>query len=168
MLTSRRLVLRPPAESDVSVFVALLAEPEVACAWPGYDEARVRDSLLTPRDVVVFAIESDLQVIGAIQYDEVSDPDYKSANVDIFLGAHWQRRGFGQEAIRSVIAHLFSECGHHRITIDPAVSNSAAIRTYERVGFRPVGLMRQYERGPDGRFHDALLMELLRDDFHEP
>jgi len=24
--------------------------------------------------------------------------------------------------------------------------------------------MRQYERGPDGRFHDGLLMDLLRDE----
>jgi aminoglycoside 6'-N-acetyltransferase len=30
------------------------------------------------------------------------------------------------------------------------------------VGFRPVGVMRQYERGGDGRFHDGLLMDLLR------
>jgi aminoglycoside 6'-N-acetyltransferase len=25
-----------------------------------------------------------------------------------------------------------------------------------------VGVLRQYERGPDGRFHDGLLMDLLR------
>jgi aminoglycoside 6'-N-acetyltransferase len=32
------------------------------------------------------------------------------------------------------------------------------------VGFRPVGIMRQYERGTDGTFHDGLLMDLLRDE----
>jgi aminoglycoside 6'-N-acetyltransferase len=53
---------------------------------------------------------------------------------------------------------------HHRITIDPAAANERAIRCYAKVGFRPVGVMRQYERGTDGRFHDGLLMELLRDD----
>ena len=52
--------------------------------------------------------------------------------------------------------------GHHRITIDPAAANSRAIRCYTGVGFRPVGVMRQYERGGDGRFHDGLLMDLLR------
>ena len=26
--------------------------------------------------------------------------------------------------------------------------------------------MRQYERGGDGRFHDGLLMDLLRDELH--
>ena len=33
---------------------------------------------------------------------------------------------------------------------------------YERLGFRRVGVLRQYERGNDGTFHDGLLMELLR------
>jgi aminoglycoside 6'-N-acetyltransferase len=30
------------------------------------------------------------------------------------------------------------------------------------VGFKPVGIMRQYERGPDGTWHDGLLMDLVR------
>jgi aminoglycoside 6'-N-acetyltransferase len=59
---------------------------------------------------------------------------------------------------------LFEERGHHRITIDPAAANEPAIRCYAKVGFRPVGIMRQYERGADGRFHDGLLMDLLRDE----
>jgi aminoglycoside 6'-N-acetyltransferase len=29
------------------------------------------------------------------------------------------------------------------------------------VGFRPVGVMRRYERGPDGVWHDGLLMDML-------
>ncbi len=58
-------------------------------------------------------------------------------------------------------AYLIDDRGHHRLTIDPAVANTAAIRSYERVGFRTVGVMRQYERAPDGTWHDALLMDIL-------
>jgi aminoglycoside 6'-N-acetyltransferase len=50
------------------------------------------------------------------------------------------------------------------LTIDPAAANTYAIKAYERVGFKPVGIMRQYERGPDGTWHDGLLMELLAED----
>ncbi len=60
---------------------------------------------------------------------------------------------------------LFEERGHHRLTIDPALANAAAIRAYEKAGFTRVGVMRRYERdalGPD--WHDSLLMELLADD----
>jgi aminoglycoside 6'-N-acetyltransferase len=57
---------------------------------------------------------------------------------------------------------LCEQRGHHRLTIDPAAANHRAIRCYEKVGFRRVGVQRQYERGPDGRFHDGVLMDLLR------
>jgi aminoglycoside 6'-N-acetyltransferase len=49
--------------------------------------------------------------------------------------------------------------------MDPAVDNEQAIRAYRRVGFREVGVMRGYERGPDGTWHDGLLMEMLAEDF---
>ena len=53
---------------------------------------------------------------------------------------------------------------HHRLTIDPAADNAAAIRCYKKVGFRPVGVMRRYEQGAEGTWHDGLLMDLLAEE----
>jgi aminoglycoside 6'-N-acetyltransferase len=64
-------------------------------------------------------------------------------------------------AIRALARYLIDVRGHHRLTIDPAAANERAIHAYRRVGFRPVGIMRRYERGPDGTWHDGLLMDLL-------
>ncbi len=36
---------------------------------------------------------------------------------------------------------------------------------YKRAGFRPVGVMCQFERGSDGQWHDGLLMEMLDSEF---
>jgi aminoglycoside 6'-N-acetyltransferase len=52
-------------------------------------------------------------------------------------------------------------------TIDPAAANEWAIRAYESVGFRRVGVMRQYWRGPDGAWRDGLLMDLLAEELRE-
>ena len=61
-----------------------------------------------------------------------------------------------------MVRHLIDELGHHRITIDPAATNTAAIRAYQKVGFSRVGIMRRSERDADGEdWHDSLLMELL-------
>ena len=49
----------------------------------------------------------------------------------------------------------------------PAADNERAIRSYKRVGFRPVGILRQAERGPDGRWRDALAMDLLAAELRE-
>ena len=97
-----------------------------------------------------------------IQFGQELEPKYRHASIDLFLDPAFHGRGLGTEAIRRVVRHLFDDLGHHRITIDPAAANAAAIRTYEKVGFRRVGVMRRYERDADGEgWHDGLLMELL-------
>jgi aminoglycoside 6'-N-acetyltransferase len=96
-----------------------------------------------------------------VQYSEEDDPQYKHAQLDIAVHDEHRRRGYATDAIRTLARHLFDVVGHHRLTIDPSVANEAAIHCYERVGFTTVGVMRQYERGADGTWHDGLLMELL-------
>jgi len=86
---------------------------------------------------------------------------YRHAGIDLFVGTAWQGRGLGPGAIRLVARYLFEVRGHHRLTIDPALANERAIRACEKVEFRRVGVMRQYERGSDGTWHDGLLMDML-------
>lgn len=168
-LTTPRLRLSPIDEPDVALLTAILREPQVARWWPGYDEARVRDELTTGEDggeyVTVFAVREAGRLLGVVQACEVLKPDYRHAGIDLALGQAGQGRGLGREAIAAVVRWLFTERGHHRLVIDPAADNGRAIRCYEAVGFRRVGVMRQYERGADGRFHDGLLMELLKDEW---
>jgi aminoglycoside 6'-N-acetyltransferase len=158
--------LRPPTEADAPRLAEILTMPEVARWWPRYDLERVREEFKAGLDdVVVYVIEADGQVVGAIQYGEEAEPDYRHANMDIFLDPAVHGRGLGADALRTLAGHLF-ERGHHRIVIDPSAANTRAIRSYERIGFRPVGIMRRYERGPDGTFHDGLLMDLLPEELH--
>jgi aminoglycoside 6'-N-acetyltransferase len=70
----------------------------------------------------------------------------------------------GTDAVWTLARHLIADHGHHRLVIDPAADNAAAIACYRKVGFRPVGVMRRYEQGPDGDWHDGLLMDLLADE----
>ena len=114
-----------------------------------------------------FAIELDGRLIGSIQYAEENEPSYRHAGIDLFLDRDHQGRGLGPDAIRTLARYLFEVRGHHRLTIDPAAANERAIRAYERVGFRPVGVMRRYERGPDGTWHDGLLLDLLVGELRE-
>jgi aminoglycoside 6'-N-acetyltransferase len=159
-----RVTLRSAIPSDEETFGAILREPEVAAWWGAYPPERVRADLFDDDETVVFAIEVDAEVIGLITYWEEQEPDYRHAGIDLALTTHRHGEGLGSEAIVVLARHLFEERGHHRLTIDPAAANKRAIRAYEKVGFRPVGVMRQYERGLDGAWHDALLMDLLRDE----
>ena len=164
-LRGRLVCLRPPIPADAERLAEILAHPAVARWWHGYDLERVRRELIDPDDgTVAFAVEADGQVIGLVQYWEENEPDYRHAALDVFLDPAWHGRGLGADAVRTVARYLFEQRGHHRITIDPAADNQQAIRSYRRVGFQPVGILRRYERGPDGTWHDGLLLDLLPED----
>jgi len=140
-----------------------LAEPSVSRWWGEPDPVTaIEEDLRGDGSSALLVVEIDGEVAGGIQYHEENDPMYRHAGIDIYLGARFQGRGLGREAVRLLALFLFEQRGHHRITIDPAAANDQAIRSYAKVGFRAVGVMRQYERGADGRFHDGLLMDLLR------
>ena len=100
-----------------------------------------------------------------IQCYEENEPDFRHAGIDIFLAERFQGRGLGTDAVRTLARYLIHERGHHRLIIDPAADNAEAIRTYEKVGFRAVGIMREYCRSSDGTWRDGLLMDLLAREF---
>jgi aminoglycoside 6'-N-acetyltransferase len=162
-LRGERVLLRPATEADVPALVAILREPEVARWWGDRVDADLHEAL-ADADTTVWVVLDDEDVIGMVQAWEETDPMYRHAGIDISLHPGWHGRGLGADTVRTVARHLFEDRGHHRITIDPAAHNARAIRTYERVGFRPVGVMRAYERAPDGTWHDGLLMDMLADE----
>ena len=165
VLAGRRVTIRPGGPQDAQLLRAILAEPSVSRWWGEPDPVTsIEADLRGSDDTVLLVMEIDGQVAGGIQYVEENEPMYRHAGIDIFLGGRFQGHGAGTEAVGLLARFLFEQRGHHRLTIDPAAANAQAIRCYTKVGFRPVGVMRQYERGGDGTFHDGLLMDLLRDE----
>jgi aminoglycoside 6'-N-acetyltransferase len=155
--------LRPLTESDRAALVQVLSDPTVVEWWDTRGPEHSADELIAGEPGwFVWAIEVDGDFAGSIQATEEDDIDYRHAGIDIFMSARFQGRGRGADAVRTVARWLFEARRHHRLTIDPAAANARAIRTYEKVGFRPVGVMRRYERGVDRTYHDGLLMDMLR------
>ncbi len=153
------ITLSPTVERDGPALRALHSTPEVAEWWdlpdPGFP---MHDEPESTR----FTIRYGDEIAGLVQYGEENEPKYRSASIDIFVGPAFHNRGIGTHAIRKVVDLLINERGHHRVTIDPAAHNHAAIRCYEKAGFGPVGVMRLAERDSDGNgWHDALMMELV-------
>jgi aminoglycoside 6'-N-acetyltransferase len=150
---------------DVPELARIRTTPEVYQRWGGHEDlaSSVRADL-ADRAVNTYVVEHDGAVVGAVQWAEESDPDYRHASIDIYLDPQVHGRGLGSDAVRTLARHLFADHGHHRVAIDPAADNAAAIACYRKAGFQAVGVMRRYERGPSGEWHDGLLMDLLADD----
>lgn len=168
-LRTARTLLRPVHPEDTATLTAIRRSREVVRWWhppgPGFPMAEAD----YPTDTL-FAVElsgapdigPDGAVIGMIQACEGDDPEYAMAAIDLFLAGSVHRRGIGREVVTAVARWLVQDRGHHRITMDPAVDNVAAIACYRACGFVPVGVLHQYERDADGGgWHDNLLMEYL-------
>jgi len=164
-LQGEHVRLRPAVPGDVPELARIRATPEVLRWWRGGDDmvASVAEDL-AEEGSETFVIEHEGRVAGAIQWRAEDEPDYRHAGIDIYLDPALHGRGLGTDAVRTLARHLIADHGHHRLVIDPATDNAAAIRCYSKVGFRPVGVMRRYERGLDGTWHDGLLMDLVADE----
>lgn len=157
------MVLRPLRGGDAPALLALRAQPGIVRWWHAPEPGWPLDD---EPDVERRVIEVDGEVAGFVQWHEELDPMYRHAGIDLFVDERRHRRGFGTDALRTLIAHLVDERGHHRLVIDPAADNIAAIAAYAALGFRPVGRMRAYEHDLDGDgWHDGLLMDLLAEEW---
>jgi aminoglycoside 6'-N-acetyltransferase len=143
------VVLEPVRPEHAERLQALRSSPEVARWWD-------------PPSLEKLAIVVNGELAGYIQFDEELDETFRHADVDIFLGPQSQGRGLGTEAMRMIVRHLIEDRGHHRVTLSTSVDNARAIRVYEKVGFRRVGVMRKASRSHvSGEWEDDLLMEYV-------
>ncbi|MDX6258141.1 MAG: hypothetical protein QOJ11_4475 [Frankiales bacterium] len=161
------VILVPVAEVHVADLRRIRRTPEVAFRW--YDVEAEPDWPFDEEDSTGFAIVYEDRVVGFIQYYEENEPHYRHAGIDILVDPAVHGRGIGRDAVATLARHLIDDRGHHRLVIDPAADNAAAIRCYTAVGFRPVGILRQQEQNADGGgWHDALMMDLLAHELLRP
>jgi RimJ/RimL family protein N-acetyltransferase len=96
------------------------------------------------------------------------DRENGTATLGIFIGERDCRgEGLGEEAVRTLCLYGFEEMNLHKVRLDVHAGNDRALKTYERVGFRREGLLRQeaYRRGG---YLDVIRMGLLREELLKP
>ncbi|HEY0495108.1 MAG TPA: GNAT family protein [Kutzneria sp.] len=103
--------------------------------------------------------------VGEVVLNEL-DPNNNSCSFRIALGATGQNRGLGTEATRLVLGYAFERVGLHRISLEVYSFNSRARRVYEKVGFRPEGVLRDALLWEGQRF-DAHVMSILAHEWAE-
>ena len=90
------------------------------------------------------------------------DRENRTATLGIFIGEKDCRgQGFGEEVVRALCRFAFEEMDLRKVRLDVHAGNAAAVKTYERVGFRREGVLRE-EQFRKGRPVDVIRMGLLR------
>jgi RimJ/RimL family protein N-acetyltransferase len=120
-------------------------------------------------DWIGFAIYAlpDLRPIGIANIRDFTNP-HGTAEFGITIGEASNRgRGFGTEATGLLLDYAFTILGVHNVWLDTPAYNTAAIRAYEKVGFRQIG-RRRGARTLAGKRYDVVLMDCIADEFVPP
>jgi RimJ/RimL family protein N-acetyltransferase len=168
-LNGQLTVLRPLGPDHAEAFWRSLCDPESRRLTGTHTEFR-RDEIdawLATRseqndrlDLAIHRRDDD-RYVGELALTEL-DPANESAGVRIALASTVVTgKGYGSDAMRTLLTHAFDAVGIHRVHLDVYAFNTHAIRTYERLGFTHVGRAREALLW-DGVRHDALLMSMLR------
>ena len=120
-------------------------------------------------DWVGFAIyeRPGLRPIGYANLRDVANPN-RTAEFGIYIGeTGCHGKGYGTEVTRLVLEFAFTVLGVHNVWLDTVADNLAALRAYEKAGFKEIGRRRQARRRGE-RFLDVVLMDCLPSDLVPP
>lgn len=175
MIFSTRVRLRRVERGDLPHFISWFNDPEVrhslAYIWPmgtaqeeAWFEAQLRaEPALQPFSIDIRDEEAagGWRIVGNTAYHAI-DWRNRCGELGIAIGdkAVWGR-GYGTEATRALTRWGLDVLNLHRVWLRVYEDNAAAIRCYEKVGFRLEGRLRQ-DAFRGGRYHDTLVMGLLR------
>jgi RimJ/RimL family protein N-acetyltransferase len=129
------------------------------------DEEKWFEENTASKDTYNFAIETleDNIYIGGCGIDEV---DWKNSvvQIGIFIGnrEYWNK-GYGTDAMNTLVRFIFNEMNINKIKLGVYSFNERAKRCYEKCGFKTEGVLRK-EIYREGKYHDAIVMGLLREE----
>jgi len=88
----------------------------------------------------------------------------RNAELQIFIGDSEERsKGVGRSAVRQLLAYSFKDLGLYRVYLYVLTDNSAAIKAYERIGFKAEGMLRKHVF-KNGVWKDVIAMGICADD----
>ena len=166
-----RLVrLRAPEESDADALNTDFGDPDVLAgisfAFP-QATAGFREFVRSARgseSQIVFTIETlDGEPLGTCDLRDI-EPRARSAKVGIWIRKADWGKGYGTDAMRTLCRFAFRQANLQRIELLVYETNPAAIRSYEKVGFRREGTLRRAQF-QSARYVDVFVMGLLADEF---
>jgi RimJ/RimL family protein N-acetyltransferase len=115
-------------------------------------------------DTVHWAIRAESRTVGVSGIHEI-DWLNRHATTGTIIGdpADWGK-GYATEAARLRTAFAFNDLGLERLETQSFAENIGMHRALQRAGYREIG-RRRHTQFADGRWHDTLIFELLREEW---
>jgi RimJ/RimL family protein N-acetyltransferase len=174
-LVGERVELRRHARENYRLYGEWYGDPEIwrLTSWaasplsPSAVERLFEDrELSTTDDSFAIHLKDEERPIGVVSLMNISEAN-DSAELSVIVGHPEDRHhGYGAEAIDTILRYGFEELRLNRVGLSVFEFNEGAISTYEKLGFREEGRLRQALKR-DGAFHDAILMSVLGSEWRQ-
>jgi len=173
VLKGERVYLRPIERADLPRLWELVRDHEVSvlssqgpvgpysvAEFEAQYEERDEES---KRRAFYFAIEVAGDLIGQCGLHAI-DHFNRSCDVGIEIGRDFWRKGFGQDAVRTLVDYAFEHLNMNRIGLYVLADDPRAVGAYGKAGFVEEGRLRQTS-WVHGGYHDTLVMSVVREDW---
>lgn len=179
LLRGQLTTLRALTRDDLPTLHRWLNDPSVMQWWDGRDhpatfdrvEARFRRSIEgsdRESERLMIEVERDGQraAIGMIQYTRLQ-PRTRISQIDVLIGdPEFRESGYGTDALKALLRHLFEEQKAHRVWLTLRAGNERAQRSAEKMGFVKEGVLREHD-WLEGKHVDVAVYGMLVDDWRK-
>lgn len=175
-LETNRLLLRRFKKADAQEMFANWAnDPDVTkfLTWKPHGEVNVTRKVIarwvesySEPDFFHWAIvlKEEHKLIGNISVISLCEND-RSCEIGYCMSKMYWGRGVMTEALRSVIAFLFTQVGMNRIQARHDTKNPASGRVMQKAGMLYEGTLREAKMRPDGTFYDLSYWAVLKREY---
>jgi len=171
-LIGKKCYLSPIDTNDAEKFTEWLNDMELLVNLQLYNgiislenERAFLTELSKDHNYSIIDLETD-ELIGNCGFLEI---DYvnQTADTGIFIGnKNYRNKGYGTEALSLLLDYGFKALNFHNVMLKVYEYNVAAIRCYEKVGFKCIGKRREaLHRNLEK--HNVIYMDILMQEFYE-
>lgn len=165
-----RLYLSPMNPDDVDIYTKWMNDKEVSENIGSYTKLFTLNSekewLENNKDYnFAIVLKNNHKLIGNISLMDINNIN-QTAILGIFIGEKENRnKGYGKESIKLLLNYGFNTLNLNNIMLTVYSFNERAIKTYEKIGFKKIGIRRNsiYR---DNELYDVIYMDILKDEFN--
>ena len=171
MLRGERVVLRPIQPSDHARLYELVETIEVRSLSSNdppmplsFEQFKAKYEAAEEEGAGAwFSIDADGELVGECGLHSIEHYQQR-AEVGISLGREYWGRGYGQDAVRTLLGYGFRTLNLEKISLHVIADDERAVGAYRKAGFVEEGRLRAHAWF-DGEIHDALVMGILREEW---
>jgi RimJ/RimL family protein N-acetyltransferase len=172
VIEGERIRLEPPRAEFLPAYLRWFSDMEVTryllSRFPftvKQEESWLEETARDPHKVVwaIVVKESD-RLVGGSGLDRIDWRNRRAESGTMIGEKDAWGKGYATEAMMLRTRYAFRELGLEKVMTHVIEPNTASRRALERVGYRECGRYRRHQL-VDGRWHDAWLGEILRDEW---